>query len=98
MARIEGRLRRLEQVTGEGDWRPFTPTPGPWLRAMVERLTEIRDNHPDPRIRGGSVMAMLGPEFKAYVENAAPEFEATHEWKWHNGRCYVRETTLAPGR
>jgi len=96
---LADRVRRLERdcsPVGQGwqlyEWKPREPDlegDGPWAK-----LKRIRDNHPDPEVRNKSLMDMaedLMPGFKRQVKEGAEAYQASHEWRWMDGRCYVRE-------
>ena len=97
---LSERVRRLEGAcspAGEGwqldeSWRTDRRAvelegDGPWAK-----LKRIRDANPE--LRNKSLMDMaedLIPGFKKWVREGAAAYEASHEWRWMNGRCYVRE-------
>ena len=93
------RVRRLERncLPTEDGWELDEAWPpkidldadGPWAK-----LKGIRDNHPDPAVRNMSLMDMaedLIPGFKQRVREGAEAYKVSREWRWMDGRCYVRE-------
>lgn len=91
-----GRLERGSSFAAKG-WRLAdapTPPPDPDGDDVWAVLMRIRDSYPDPVVRNKSLMDMaedLVPGFKQRVEEEGAAYQASHEWRWINGRCYVRE-------
>ena len=97
MISIDQRLRRLEAgaKSNEG-WQLNEPLPPVDLDGdgIWAQLNRIRENHQDPKVRNMSLMEMaedLCPGFTARVRRAGADYEASHEWQWFNGLCYIRE-------
>ena len=90
---LSDRLRRLEKQCAASDegWKPYDKHKlSPRAEELFDEVRRFRDSHPDPAIRQASVMDILGPEAKETARKATEEYEARHEWRWINGRCYIR--------
>ena len=98
MTTAAARVQRLERSLEDtrGGWEPYDPLPCPDLEGdgVWAKLKRIRDNHSNPAVRNMSLMDMaedLIPGFKERIKRAGAAYEASHEWRWINGQCYVRE-------
>jgi len=58
------RLEQLERHLGKSEnrWVPWENKPSPEIEQQLEELKVIRDSQPDPNVREGSIMDMLGKE------------------------------------
>ena len=95
---LETRIDALERKAPAEGWQPFAPpTDAEWhehLAAMGISTTAqeaaakgFRSIAHEMASRAGLTLA----EFNAQMNAEAQEYEAAHEWKWINGKCYIRK-------
>jgi len=104
---IKSRLAKLEASAGVDDgWEPFTPPePGndDWEVRIETTLgwpvgTISRTAH-EAAAKGyqsvtDEIAHLLGvpvQEYLAWLKERSDAYEARHEWKWVDGKCYIRE-------
>ena len=99
MRTAAARIQRLEKSledTGDG-WELYEESPPPDLengKGFWPTLYRIRRDHPSEVVRNMSLMEMaedLIPGYAERVKRNSEDYEASHEFRWTNGRCYVRE-------
>ena len=101
---LSSRIRRLErehEQVGHG-WKLDEPRkPDLSGDGFWAKLKRIRDNHPHLQVRSKSLMDMaedLMPGLNQRVKKESEAYQASHEWRWIKGRCYVRERREARPR
>lgn len=90
---IKDRVRRLErQMTPAADgWQLFPLATAEEQAALRARLAgKIEEAGPRAELSADELRAGLD-EVMSFLRAAAASYEATHEWKWVDGRCYARQ-------